>query len=215
MTLPARNDIHLARRIWHFCGVLFIAWLYWIMSPRNGAILAIICSGFMISFDSARLFSKRLNRFFTWLFGAVMRESERRRPTASTALMAGVTLIILVFPRPVVLLTLLFFSVADPLASYFGIRFGKDKLIGNKSLQGSAAAFVACFIVAFGYYSAFDLMTDRLFIVCLLSALAGALSELVPVGKLDDNFVFPVLAASLLTGLFYIFGGLIGPVTSG
>ncbi|MBX3020818.1 MAG: hypothetical protein KF799_04015 [Bdellovibrionales bacterium] len=212
MSFRERNDIHLARRIWHFLGVLFIAALYYFMAPRNAALLAILCSGFMISFDSARLFSKRLNRFFTWLFGPFLRESERRKPTASTAMMAGITLIILVFPRDVVLLTLLFFSVADPLASFFGILYGKDKLIGNKSLQGSAAAFVACFLVALAFYSGFGLMTERLFIVCLLSALIGAASELMPVGRLDDNFVFPVMAATLLTGLFYVFGGLNGPI---
>jgi diacylglycerol kinase (CTP) len=208
MQLRARNDLHLARRLWHFGGVMTMVVLYWMLSPRQAAITAICISGFMICFDSARLFSKRLNRLFTWIFRPVMRESERQKPAGSTAMMAGVTLIVLLYPKDVVILTLIFFSLADPLASYFGILYGKDKLIGNKSLQGSAAAFVACFLVALVFYSAFGLMTERLFIVCLLSGLIGAFSELVPVGKLDDNFVFPVTAATLLTGLFYVFGGL-------
>ena len=42
-----------------------------------------------------------------------------------------------------------------------------------------------------------DLMRERLFIVCLLSGLSGAVSELMPVGKLDDNLVFPVVSASV------------------
>ena len=44
--------------------------------------------------------------------------------------------------------------------------------------------------------------------VALLAGLIGAFSELVPIGKLDDNFVFPVLSATLLTGLLKLFGGL-------
>jgi dolichol kinase len=208
MTLKARNDIHLARRVWHCGGVLVIAWLAWFLTSRQAAVTSLAVSAFMISFDVARLYSTRLNRFFTWLFGPVLRESERRRVTGSTFMMAGVTLIVLLYPKNVVLLTLLFFSVADPLASYFGIRYGKDKLIGDKSFQGSAAAFAACFLMAAGFYSATGLMHERLFIVCLLSALIGAVSELVPVGKLDDNFSFPVLNATLLAGVFYVFGGL-------
>src|ERR1044072_6034810 len=113
MPLQARNDIHLARRLWHFFGVMFMAGLCWMMTPRQAAIATIACSGFMISFDSARLFSKRLNRFFTWIFAPVMRETERRRPTAATAMMAGVTLIVLLYPKNVVLLTLMFLAVAD------------------------------------------------------------------------------------------------------
>jgi diacylglycerol kinase (CTP) len=149
-----------------------------------------------------------LNRFFTWLFGLVLREHERNRPAGSTLMMAGVALIILVYPRLVVILTLMLFAVADPLASYIGIRFGRDKLIGNKSLQGSLAALVACFVVALLFYISQGLMQDRLFIACLLTGLIGAGSELIPVGKLDDNFVFPVATATLLTGLFYVFEGL-------
>lgn len=208
MSLRARNDLHLARKLWHFGGVMSMFAAYFVLSERQTAMIAIAISSFMISFDAARLFSRRLNRFFVWLFGPVLRESERHRLAGSTAMMAGVTLITLIFPKTVVLLTLLFFSLADPAASYFGVLYGKDKIIGNKSLQGSAAAFVACFLIALVFYSWFGLMSERLFIVCLLSALIGAVAELMPIGRLDDNFVFPVLTATGLTGLFYIFGGL-------
>jgi dolichol kinase len=208
MTLKARNDIHLARRLWHFCGVMFIVFLASVLNHRQTLWVAISMSTFMIGFDLLRLFSKRLNRFFTWLFGPFLRESERTGLTGSAFMMAGVTLIVWLYPKNVVILTLILFAVADPLASYFGIRFGKDKLIGNKSFQGSAAAFVACFVASGAYFATHRLMTDRLFIVCLLSGLIGAISELVPIGKLDDNFVFPVLSATMLTGMFYVFGGL-------
>lgn len=182
--------------------------LYWTLSPTQAKFTALACSAFMIAFDVARLYLPPLNRFFTWLFGPVLRESERGRVSGAASMMAGVTLIILLFPKNVVLLALLFVAVADPLASYFGIRYGRDKLIGDKSVQGSLTAFVVCFVLALGYFIAMDLMRERLFIVCLLSGLIGAASELIPIGRLDDNFLFPVVSATLLTGLFYIFGGL-------
>lgn len=208
MALRARNDIHLARRIWHFCGVMTVFILYTMMNPQQAIYTAVPISIFMIGFDFFRLRNKQLNRFFMWLFGPFLRESERHRWAGSTAMMAGITLIIAIFPKGVVLLALLFFAVADPMASYFGIRFGKERLIGNKTLQGSMAAFGASFLVALLYCTYFELMTERLFMVCVLAGFIGAVSELVPIWRLDDNFVFPVLSATLLTGLFFLFGGL-------
>lgn len=207
MNLPAAHDIHLARRLWHFFGVMTMAGLEWILPYRQAVMVAVGAAIFMIAFDLARLKSRRLNRFFTWIFNAFLREKERERLAGSTFMMAGVAFIVCLYPRPVVILTLMLFAVADPLASYFGIRFGKDKLIGNKSLQGSLAAFAACFAMSLLFYSTWHLMSERLFIVCLLSGLIGSFSELIPVGKLDDNLVFPVVCCTLLTGLFYVFGG--------
>ncbi len=208
MPLRDRNQIHLSRRVWHFCGVISIAILYWFVPPDKSPWVAVIFSIFMITFDWARLRNPRLNRLFTWMFKHVMREDERHKFAASTAMMAGVSIVICIFPRNVVLLTLLFLALADPVASYFGIKFGKDKLIGNKSLQGSMAAFAACFLLSLGFFSYMDLMSERQFIACLLAGLIGAVSELVPIWKLDDNFVFPVLSAIGLTGLYHVFGGL-------
>ncbi len=208
MVLKARNDIHLARRIWHFVGVLVIFFLYWVFTPRQAIIAAAAMSFVLISFDISRLYVPFFNRLFTWMFKPVLRDCEREKLSGLSALMAGVTIVVSFFPKPVGLLALLFLAVADPLASYFGIRFGKDKLIGNKSVQGTFAAFVACFFIALGYFLYMDLMRERLFIVCLLAGLTGAFSELVPIFKLDDNFVFPVVSSALLLGLFYVFGGL-------
>jgi dolichol kinase len=207
MTLKARNDIHLARRFWHFAGVMVIFALYVLIpEPRRKWVAVVLCCG-PILLDVSRLYLPRLNQALTSMFRPFMRESERHRLAALTSMLAGILLLILVFPPSVVCLALLFLAVGDPLASYFGIRYGKDKLIGQKSLQGTLAAFIACFVLSLGYFYVMNLMHERLFIACLLAGLIGAFSELVPIGRLDDNFVFPVLSAILLTGMFYLFGG--------
>lgn len=207
MGLKALNDIHLARRIWHVCGVFGIFLWYWSIQPKTAALLSLAIGGTLVVFDVSRLYVPALNRLFSWMFKPVMRESERRKVSGMTSMMIGLTLIIFIYPKNVVLLALLYLAFADPLASYFGIKFGKDKLVGNKSLQGSLAAFAACFIASIIFLNALDLMRERLFIVSLLGGLIGAVSELIPVGRLDDNFLFPVLSATGLAGLFYVFGG--------
>jgi dolichol kinase len=181
--------------------------LYWAVPPQRAGATALALSLPIIIMDTVRLFSRRWNKALTWLFWPFMRENERNRLAGLSFMLAGVTIIILLFNRHVVLLSLMFLGVADPTASFFGIRYGKDKLIGEKSLQGSLAAFVSCFLLSLGYFYVMDLMRERLFIVCLLAGLSGAIGELVPVGKLDDNLVFPVVSGALLSLLFYLFGG--------
>lgn len=212
MSFKQRDDIHLARRLWHFCGVMFVFTLYWIVTPTQAVWLTLSVSAVMVGFDWARLRNPKLGQFFMWIFGPFLRENERKRYAASTGMAVGVSVIICLFPKSVVLLSLLFLAIADPAAAFIGVRYGKDKLIGNKSLQGTLAAFVTCFVIALGYFFYMDLMMERLFIACLLAGLIGAFSELVPIGKLDDNFVFPVLSALLLTGLYYVFGALSAPL---
>ncbi len=208
MSLKARNDIHLARRAWHFFGVMFILFLYTIV-PEEHRILAIatLCGG-PIALDVARQFLPALNSSLMRLFKPFMRESERHEIAGMSYLLIGSSIVMIFFPTPVVRLSLLMFSLADPLASYFGIKYGKEKLIGNKTIQGCGAAFVACFLVSGAYFHIMNNMVERIFIATLLSAIIGAASELVPVGKMDDNLVFPVVSSILLYGIFYLFGGL-------
>ena len=136
-----------------------------------------------------------------------MRKHEAHAISGMTYLYLGCMVLLLFNDRHLITLTLLFLAFGDPIASFFGIRYGKDKIIGNKTLQGTMAAFVVCAIVA-GVYCYFNnLMTERLLIVAPLSGLIGAVAELAPVGKLDDNFTFPVIAATLLYVLFKVYGG--------
>lgn len=207
--LRHRDDLHLARRLWHFTGVMAMVVLYFSLTRSQAIRVALEASALWVTLDFLRLQFPQLNSVLTKLFQPVMRESEKNHLAGSTYMFLGVTLIVCLYPREVVLLSLLFLGVADPIASTVGIRFGRDKLIGNKTLQGSLAAFFACLIISVVYLMAMRLMTERLVIVAILSALIGAISELIPVGKLDDNFTFPVISATLLTLVFELFGGLI------
>lgn len=207
-SLAQRSDPHLARRLWHFSGVFTMFLIAWKVPPPGALRIALCVSGFLVTLDLLRLRFPWLNRKLIWAFRPVLRAAEAERPTGSTYMLLGVTLITYFFPRPVLMLTLLFFSMADPAAAWFGTRYGKDKLIGQKSLQGSGAAFVTCFILTVIYCLAFHTMTQRLVIVAVVCGLIGAVSELIPIGNIDDNFVFPVLCAALLTPAFILFGGL-------
>ena len=206
-SLKKRSDLHLARKIWHFLGVLTMIVIFHNVSRPVALQLITIFSFVFILFDILRQQSSPINNFVINLMHPFMRESERNSMAGTSYLFVGVFLIILLFPKNIVILALMFLGVADPLASFVGIKYGSDKILGSKSLQGSIAAFVCCTLISGIYYFAHNLMTERLFMVSILSGLIGALAELLPVGRLDDNFTIPVVSSCLLWLLFHLFGG--------
>lgn len=205
-TLKQRNDIHLARKIWHCVGICAMAALYNWADLQLTWILLLITTGVFVPLDILRQKRPSLNRLTLRLFGAVMRRNETHHISGLSYLLIG-SLFLMFFPPPIVTLTLLFLAFGDPTASFFGLRFGKDRILGNKTLQGTMAAFGVCTVIAVLYYYFNNLMTERLLIVAPLSGLIGALAELLPIGKLDDNLTFPVVGSCLLWVLFQVYGG--------
>lgn len=206
--LKTKKDIHLTRKIWHFSGVMFIAVLYNNLTRQEALTAVIVCAALALATDLARLNIPKVNQVFVKLASSVMRERERNNFNGTTALLFGVFIIVYLFPERIVKLSLFFLAIADPIASYYGVKYGKDKILGDKSLQGTTAAFVSCTIIAAVFYYSSGLMTERILIVSLLTGLIGAFSEAINAGKLDDNLTFPVINSILLFFLFNVFGGL-------
>ncbi len=200
-----RSDLHVARKIWHMAAVFFV-FTCWVFMPFWLGITLLTI--FWISFlgiDVIRHKNPEMNRQLTKVLRPIMRSTEVNKLAGTSYLLTGVLLIALIFNAGVVALSLLFLAFADPLASYIGIKSGKDKIFGHKSFQGFAAAFVVCAALT-GLFLTYNRVNEHLLIVSLLSGLVGALSELIPIGKIDDNFTMPVLSSFGLTILFYFFG---------
>lgn len=204
--LKKRSDIHYARKIWHMSGVftMFLAYIY--LPPAVSMTILVLAWCLFVPFDFLRQRNAALNDWAVHAFKPIMRQSEVKKLAGTTFLLTGVLLVDILFPRPVVGLTLLFLAFADPIASYFGILYGKDKIFGHKSIQGFMAAFFVCAALTFAYLLYHNYMMDRLIVVSLLAGLVGAFAELIPVGKLDDNLTLPVMSAIGLSILFYFFG---------
>lgn len=205
-SFKVRSDLHLARKAWHLLSVLLIAVIYHNLSRQESLAALAIATAVFVSIDILRKYIKPLNKIMVTAFAPVMRKHEIQGIAGTTYLLTGALIVFFLFDKSIVKLTLIFLAVGDPVASLFGLLYGKDRIIGKKTLQGSIAAFCVCSIIAFFYYLSGSLMLDRLIIASLLSGLIGALSELIPIGKLDDNFTFPLISAFLLYGLFQLFG---------
>ncbi len=186
--------------------VLAMFMIFQVISKTSALVILGVGLFLFVGLDLLRQRYKALNDLALHVFGPVMRQSEAHKLAGTSFLITGVTLVVIIFPPEIVSLTLLFLCFADPLASYVGIRYGKEKILGNKTIQGFLAAFVTCLICSYVYLSFLNFPPDRLLIFSLLAGLLGSLAELIPIAKIDDNFSLPVVSAIGLYVLFYFFG---------
>jgi dolichol kinase len=204
--LKRRSDIHWARKFWHMGGVSIIAALYAHLPEKTSITLLTVAWFLFVPADFLRLKYPALNDFLVFAFRPIMRQHEVDRIAGTSYLLTGLVIVASLFPPQIALLTMMFLAFADPIASYFGIRYGKDKIFGEKSLQGTLAAFFVCAMLTFYFLTSHWLLMDRLIVVSLIGGLIGALAELIPIFKLDDNLTLPVVSATALWILFNIFG---------
>jgi len=206
-SLKGRSEQHLARKVFHVTGVALIIALYHLLERQTGLLLLGTIISILIPLDFLRRNLTWLNEAAVMLFGSIMRKEEQKTYTGVTFLLVGAFIVIFFFPKDIVTLSLIMLGLGDPISSIVGTKYGKDKIIGNKSLQGSLAGFTICTIAAAIYFINFGIMTERVVLVSLLAGLIGAAAELIPIGKIDDNFTIPVISSILLYGLFMLFGG--------
>jgi diacylglycerol kinase (CTP) len=206
----ARSDVHLARKVWHMSAGLIGLYVYlsngW--TPLNTAwgLMGLALFGFTLDF--VRMHSIQVNRVVMVLTRPIMRECEKNGPNSAPFYAMGISLALFLFPEKIAILSVLYLAFADPISSFVGVNFGKDKILPGKSLQGALAGFITCYMITLVYglnYSnavaSFDLLA-----FALLAGIIGSLSELCSVFKIDDNLTIPVISGLGLTLLNLLFG---------
>lgn len=207
LNMKKKTDLHVLRKLWHFIGVMIISLIYFRVSHSTAIQVMALAAALFTTLDLLRKQLPALNHVLLNMFMPIMRESERQSIAGTTYLLNGVLITMLIFPKPIVLLTLLLLGTADPMASFVGLKYGQDRIFGHKTLQGCLAAFIVSTLIAFVFFFITNTMTDRIMIVSLLAGLVSTFSELIPIQKIDDNFTFPLLCATGLWGIYYLFGG--------
>ena len=108
------------------------------------------------------------------------------------------------FPKPIVLLSVLYLAIGDPIAAVVGSLYGRHKLIGKKSVEGALANWICSSLATLALGSCyFGFSFEKSILLALVGGIISVVAELFP-APIDDNFTIPVLSASLLsfTALF-------------
>lgn len=201
-----RSKLHLQRKIYHFLMGIFCFFLYAFILDRGNALIALtLIGGGFIALDLLRLRFPIIKQYSLVIFGKLMRREELKSLSGNSFYIFGLFLIVLFFPKPIVLLSLLFLAIGDPVAAIIGTLYGHHRILKKKSLEGTLANFLVVSLVVWpvGYFY-FNLPTNLCLRVSLLGGVVSAIAELLPF-PIDDNFTIPVLSAILLAVTFHFF----------
>jgi len=158
--------------------------------------LLIIVTAAYLAFDLARLGFPVISRLP--LFNRVaLKKQETKGLTGSTFLLLSSLLVFCVFKKEIAIISILFLSFGDPIASLVGEMRGRKRLWG-KSIEGSLSFFLTASLIGL-------LLTPILGIsplIILVGAIMATFIELLPL-PLDDNLIIPPFAAGVMTLIYY------------
>lgn len=200
-----RSLPHVTRRAYHLVMGLVCFSLYaWVLDRQQSLWVLFLVGGPILLFDFLRLRSARLKAFALKHFGQIMRRNEIKGLSGNSYFILGLFTVAFFFPKPIALLSVLYLAVGDPVAAFVGTRFGRVKIVGEKTLEGALANFVVSFLFsgAFGLFY-LRMPATEAFILAAVGGTVSTVSELVYI-YVDDNFSVPVLAAVLLSIVHFL-----------
>lgn len=200
--LRLRSDLHIARKIWHMATGLTGLTVYYKsgIAVDHMATILLIFSACSFLLEFVRLRNEKINQILMLAMKPIMRESEKNSISGMPFYALGVSLSLFFFPPTFAILSILFLIFADPIASFCGILYGRDKILPNKSLQGTIAAFSVCYIVTLVYGLIHTNPSMNLLVFSIIAGAIGAVSELCS-HFVDDNLCIPVISG---LGLFIL-----------
>lgn len=199
--LHKRSDLHLLRKLWHICTGSLGLFLF-VTSEKSQkfwavAVLVIAIIGFIVDF--VRNKSPFVNNLVLRVMGSLMRRSEKEGVSGLPFYALGISLALFFFSRDIAIVSSMFLVFSDPLSSFFGVLYGKDKILPNKSLQGAVAGFFTCYLITLFYAMNTTTLGTHLLFFAIVSGVIGAASELVSAFNIDDNLTIPVLSGLGMT----------------
>lgn len=156
-------------------------------------------AGLFLILDLVRLLSGRVNLFFFRKAQFVFKKREEKRFSSITLFLLSTFVTILLFPKSIAIIAILFLVFGDVFAKFFGLEYGRIKIF-DKSFEGSLAHLSICLLVGYLAYPYLGLPA----LTIVVGALAATLAELIPMG-INDNFIVPIASAvAMLLSAFVV-----------
>lgn len=175
------------RKIIHlFFSIIPLSYIF--LDRKIILLLTTSLSGIFLIIEFMRFKIPKFKKLFKGIFGKMLKNEEEERITGATWLMLSFTLCILIFKKEIAILSLLFMTISDTIASIGGKLFGRHKIM-NKTLEGSILFLVSAFIITIFFKINIHLK--------LFSSFAGTIAEIIP-SPLDDNLFVPLVVGGLL-----------------
>ncbi|MBU0530764.1 MAG: diacylglycerol/polyprenol kinase family protein [Candidatus Aenigmatarchaeota archaeon] len=200
----------ISRQIIHISGILFV-----ILAHVVGEIIIayfFMASIFLLLYSEyVRLEQRRINKVIDYMESKVrgiatgMERKYVKRPFMGAFwFYMGCGITFLIFPFNIATVACIILSISDALSTLVGIKFGKHKILKNKSVEGTLAFIISGVAVTIFLIDIW---------IAIPAVLIGAAAEMIPDIKglkklkknhiLDDNYLIPILSAIVMYILFF------------
>lgn len=162
---------------------------------------------FWVGLSTAVSFFIDFSRFRKWMLwswlanimGSIFREHEMKGGlSGATYILVTALVTIIVFPKTIAIAALTFIIIGDTAAAIVGRRYGKHRLIGRKSLEGSAACLISLSLISV-------IIPGLPYQAGFAGAAAATLTELLS-GKVDDNLTVPMVSGIVMIIVMRLMG---------
>jgi dolichol kinase len=178
----------------------------------------------MAILEYIRLNYPKFNEFYLKNFGKIMKEAEKTRMNGVIPYMLSNAFIVSFFPSQVIFLSMAYLLIGDPVAAYFGSKYGRYRFPNGKSLVGVLAFIIASTLSGIFLMYLFQSTYEEsllsiyrqsnlnysgiciVFIGAVVAGIAEFLSGHAWKGFLEDNLLIPVVSSLTLSFLIIGFG---------
>ena len=225
------QNFNYLRKVWHSLGllipILYMLDIFQNIIPNNQSstqtilfFISITIFTFTFIFELLRFKVDFVQSLFLKLFHFIMKKNEKQKFTSVTPYFLSCSITLLLFPKEITIISLLFLTLGDPIASFMGSRFGKTKLKNNKSWEGFFSFVLFTFMIGFTVIYIFSniLKTDNLFlnnsiffnvmilaITCLITGFTELFCGNYMKGLIDDNLLIPISSSLCFSLIFMSF----------
>lgn len=199
----AKTAREIERKIFHLCGLLvpliYQVLLQYRFSQTDCARICWAITVVGVTADMLRLHVPFVQR--NWPLRDILRDKEIDQLCGGSYFALGCTLSIHFFAPVIAMTSIIFLVLGDMSAALIGRSFGQSVCSmkigpgGKKSVEGSAAMFLVCFIFGCTIFSQVHLREYSVF----FAALTATLTELYEPFSINDNVSVPLLSSLALT----------------
>ena len=178
----------LLRKSIHLSG-LALPVIYLFLDKPTMLVIIGILTGLALAVELVKWLSPRFGEFFFQIFASLLRTHERKGAmTGATYYLISAFLCIFFFAKTLAIVCIFFMILGDLAAALVGKKWGRTKLLGKKSLEGSTACFFVCVVIALVKLNP---------IVAIVGALVATIVELIPF-PIDDNLTVPLISGAVM-----------------
>lgn len=206
---PTKFEPHVLRKLLHVVSGLGIVLIY-LFTDIEATLFSYIVLGLSAVFtiiEILRLKFDGINQVFISSCRHILRDTEVKGFTGTPLFLLGIGLCFLLFDEQIALLATIILSLADPISSFIGIRYGSRKIRCDRTFEGSYACFMMTFLIVAIYGFLYLPLSLKILIFAFIIAIATSIIELLST-RIDDNFTLSFFSActmaltNILVGLF-------------